>query len=195
MKLSYEYKEICLVVLVALLIFSLTGCSESIVRIQDQPNNHLIDSNIQTTPKMKVVGDDVVGFSRKLDIPAAMPMGSEKLSSFTTVADWQYAIGTVDVALPYNGACLVTCNIDVQSHALGGYLTFRTARRNVNDGTNESDDGWAMDVPVPISQGSASASYTWIMTGGQTYRFGCRILPDRDFVGIPVYPSISWICR
>ena len=64
-----------------------------------------------------------------LGLPAALPLGSEKVASFKTVPGWQYVIGTVDVVLPRNGACLVTCSLDVQSHVLTGYLTFRTARR------------------------------------------------------------------
>jgi len=130
-----------------------------------------------------------------LSLPAAMPLGSEKVASFKTAPGWQYVIGTVDVVLPRNGACLVTCGLDVQAHVQTGYLTFRTARRQTGTGTNESDDGWAMDVPVPISQGSATATYTWNMQGGQVYRFGCRTLADRGFLGIDVYPNVSWVCR
>lgn len=129
-----------------------------------------------------------------LALPPKIQLGSEKIDSFTTVSGWQYLIGKVDSVFLQNGTCLVTCSLDVQSHVQTGYLTFRTARRNVTDGEDESDDGWAMDVPVPISQGSASASWTWNVTGGKTYRFGCRILADRGFLGIPVYPNVSWIC-
>jgi hypothetical protein len=129
-----------------------------------------------------------------LALPPKIQLGSEKLDSFTTVSGWQYLIGKRDSVLPHNGTCLVTCNLDVQSHVQTGYLTFRTARRNVTDGKDENDDGYAMDVPVPISQGSSSASWTWNMTGDKTYRFGCRILADRGFLGIPVYPNVSWIC-
>ncbi|MHB8773032.1 MAG: hypothetical protein ACYC7J_18720 [Syntrophales bacterium] len=153
------------------------------------------DLNLQADISNVHVVGDVVGYFRKLDLPAAMPMGSEKLASLSAVSDWQYAIGSVDVALPFDGACLVTCNLDAQSNVSTGYLGFRTARRNVTAGTNESDDGWMMDVNVPTSSGSASATYTWNMTGGQTYRFGCCMRADRGFVGIPVYPNVSWICR
>lgn len=128
-------------------------------------------------------------------LPPAIQLGSDKVASVKTVAGWQYAIGTTDVVLPRDGACLVTCNLDVQSHVMKGSLVFRTARRNVTEGTNEGDDAWAMDVPVPIAQGSSSTTYAWAMKGGQVYRFGCRMLPDGSFVGIPVYPNVSWICR
>jgi hypothetical protein len=126
--------------------------------------------------------------------PPAIQLGSEKIPTVNTVPGWQYAMGGTDIVLPRDANCLVTCNLDVQSHVLTGYLTFRTARRNVTEGTDQSDDGWAMDVPVPISQGSASATYSWPMKGGQVYRFGCRMLPDRGFLGIPVYPNVSWVC-
>ena len=142
---------------------------------------------------------DLVKINRNLvktniALPPKIQIGSEKIDSFTTVPDWQYLIGELDVVLPDKGTCLVTCNLDVQSHVQTGYLTFRTARRNVTDGQDESDDGWAMDVPVPISQGSSSASWAWDMSGGKTYRFGCSILADRGFLGLPVYPNISWVC-
>lgn len=130
-----------------------------------------------------------------LALPTVMPLGSEKLAHYKTGSGWHYAIGTVDVMLPRNGACLVTCNLDVQSHVQTGFLTFRTARLDTSDGTSESDDGWAMDVPVPASQTSASTTFAWNMTGGRTYRFGCRTLADRGFLDIDVYPNVSWICR
>jgi len=153
-------------------------------------------ANRKSSPTVAKSFDPVKQASLKnaLALPPAIQLGSEKLASFTTLSGWQYAIGTVDVVLPRDGVCLVTCNLDIQSHVQTGYLTFRTARHNVTDGASESDDGWAMDVPVPISQGSASASWTWNMTGGKIYRFGCRTLADRGFLGMPVYPSISWIC-
>jgi len=128
-------------------------------------------------------------------LPPAIQIGSEKVASLTTVDGWQNAIGAVSVVLPRDGACLVICNLDVQSHVMKGTLIFRTARHNVAEGTNETDDTWAMDVPVPIAQGSASTSYAWTMKGGQVYRFGCRMRPTGQFIGIPVYPNVSWICR
>jgi hypothetical protein len=143
-----------------------------------------------------VVGD-VVGYFRKLDLPAAMPMGSQRLPAFSSVSGDQYAFGTVDIVLPHNGSCLVTCNIDFGIALLNdsGFLVISSARRDVAAAKNEVDDGWGMDVPVPSVWGSASKTYTWDMTGGRTYRFGCHLHADGDFTGKPVFANVSWICR
>ncbi|MBN1664869.1 MAG: hypothetical protein JW943_14810 [Deltaproteobacteria bacterium] len=186
-------------------IFLQVGCATT-KKVETQPvtiKSSPIDAKNFDLAKSKSSPSDAKNFDiaksaalkNSPPLPAAKWMGTEKVASFTTSSGWQYTMGSVDVVLPQNGACLVTCNLDVQSHVQTGYLTFRTARHNVADGTSESDDGWAMDVPVPISQGSASASWTWNMTGGQVYRFGCRTLADRGFLGIPVYPNVSWSCR
>jgi hypothetical protein len=143
-----------------------------------------------------IVGD-VVGYFRKLDLPTAMPMGSEWLNSFAAVSGDQYAMGTVDVVLPHNGTCLVTCNLEVEANALNstGDLFFSTARRDVAAATDAWDDGWGMCLPVPSSWGSANATYTWSMTGGMTYRFGCWLNAQGDFIGETLYANVSWVCR
>jgi hypothetical protein len=143
------------------------------------------------------VGGDVVGYFRKLDLPTAMPMGSEKLPGLIIDTGTQTAIGTADVVLPHNGSCLVTCNINVEANALNstGYLSIRTARRDVAGVTINWDDGWEMDIPLPSRYGSASTTYTWSMRAGMTYRFGCFINAAVDFIGETVGANVSWICR
>ena len=54
MKPSYEFKKFCLVFLMAILIFSLSGCSKSIVRNQNQPAGYPIASDVQTTVQRTV---------------------------------------------------------------------------------------------------------------------------------------------
>jgi hypothetical protein len=145
-----------------------------------------------------VVGD-VVGYFRKLDLPAAMPMGTKQLSSlWTTAANTDYAIGDTDIVLPHNGSCLVTCDA-VGGNSLDGegQLFIMTAQRDVAAATNHYgiDNGWAMEFPVPSQHGSGSATYTWSMTGGKTYRFGCAFGATGGCVGKKLYPQVSWICR
>jgi metallophosphoesterase (TIGR03768 family) len=48
MKRSYEYKKFCLVFLMGMLIFSLSGCSKCVIN-QSQPEGYPIDSDVQTT--------------------------------------------------------------------------------------------------------------------------------------------------
>jgi hypothetical protein len=143
-----------------------------------------------------VVGD-VVGYFRKLDLPAAMPMGKKRLSTFVaTGAQPDYAIGDTDIVLPHNGSCLVTCDVKVLGGLKSeGQLFIKTARYDVAAATNAIDDGWDMDVPVPSKIGSASETNIWSMMGGMTYRFGCAAIASGDFVGKTVYPQVSWICR
>lgn len=142
-----------------------------------------------------VVGD-VVGYFRKLDLPAAMPMGSEFLPP-STVSGEQCIIGTEDVVLPHDGSCLVTCNLGVQDGTLNstGFLVMSTARRDVAAATNAFDSGNGIDFTVPSIRSSASDTYTWRMTGGRTYRFGCWVNAQGDFEGASVIPNVSWICR
>lgn len=143
-----------------------------------------------------VVGD-AVGYFRKLDLPAAMPMGSEQLIAFTPALGEQYAIGTVDVVLPHDGSCLVTCNLDLWATAPGnaGFLALKTARRDVATAANLSDAGYRMDVPAPATNGSVSSTYTWTMTGGTPYRFGCHVEAVSGPISVTASPNVSWICR
>ncbi len=143
-----------------------------------------------------VVGD-VVGYFRKLDLPMAMPMGSESLASFDAIDGNQFAIGTRNIVLPHNGSCLVTCNINVEATALNstGGLGIKTARYDPVTAASAADSSWVMNVPLPSRYGSASTTFTWSMTGGQAYRFGCMVGAAGDFVGENLHANVSWICR
>ena len=55
MKPSYEYKKICLVFWVGMLIFSSSGCSTNVVRDQSQPEGCPIASDVFTTLQRTVV--------------------------------------------------------------------------------------------------------------------------------------------
>jgi hypothetical protein len=149
------------------------------------------------TSSVHVVGD-VVGYFRKLVLPEAIPMGSEKLPAFVTAAGgYQSPIATTDITLPHNGTCLVTCNLNIEAPTTNssGSLIFNTARRDVAVETTEYDYGWAMNFPIPSQWGSASTTYTWIMTAGKTYRFGCWVGAIGDFRWETVQSNVSWICR
>jgi metallophosphoesterase (TIGR03768 family) len=55
MKTLYGAKKFCLVLLAGLLIFSLSGCSKSIVKEQSQPEGYTIASDVQTTAQRTIV--------------------------------------------------------------------------------------------------------------------------------------------
>lgn len=55
MKRSYEYKKFCLVLLIGILIFSLSGCSKSCVKKQSQSAGYPIANDVQTTLQRTVV--------------------------------------------------------------------------------------------------------------------------------------------
>ena len=76
-----------------------------------------------------------------------------------------------------------------------GWMFIRTARHDVAAATNAADGGWGMDVPVPSKYSSASATFTWSVTGGKTYRFGCAVAASGDTVGKQVWTDVSWVCR
>lgn len=168
---------------VGTLLLALIAEPAAYAQVNQRDNSQITQSRPMPTTKRNV---EQVSPNLARVMPSVMPLGSEKIASFKTGPGWQYTIGKVDVLLPRGGSCLVTCSIDVQSHVQTGYLTFRTARRDVAEGANESDDGWAMDIPVPASQTSASTTFAWDMEAGQTYRFGCRTLADRGFLDIDV---------
>lgn len=143
-----------------------------------------------------IVGD-VVGYFRKLDLPAAMPMGIEDFELITIVTGDQSVMGTTDVVLPHDGSCLVTCNVGVEAASVinTGFVYINTARRDVAAATNTYDDSWGMDLPMPSRYGSASVTHVWGMTGGKTYRFGCNLYNADGFVGEEAAVNVSWVCR
>jgi hypothetical protein len=155
------------------------------------------DLRLQADESSVHVVGDVVGYFRKLDLPAAMPVGSDQIDSFNVVYGGQFAMGAVDVVLPHNGSCLVTCNLDVPASTLNstGAVILMTARRDVTAATNNYGSGWGMDIPVPSKYSSASVTQAWNMTGGKSYRFGCYVSASGDFTGETVYPNVSWVCR
>jgi uncharacterized protein YceK len=54
MKPSYEFKKFCLVFLMGMLIFSLSGCSKCCVRNQSQPEGYPLAADVQTTVQRTV---------------------------------------------------------------------------------------------------------------------------------------------
>jgi hypothetical protein len=162
-----------------------SSCSTGDLRLQADVNS------------VHVVGD-VVGYFRKLDLPAAMPMGNSHFGLITITSGEQYKFSTTDVVLPNSGNCLVTCNVDVvaTSTISTGFLEITTARRDVAAALEDYDDGEAMDLPMPSNWGSASVTHTWSMMAGKTYNFGCNFWNEGGgFVGKNAYANVSWICR
>jgi len=58
-KPSYEYKKLCLVFLMGMLIFSSSGCSKSVDRNQSQLEGYPIASDVFTTLQKMVVPDSI----------------------------------------------------------------------------------------------------------------------------------------
>ena len=59
MKPSYEYKKICLVLLVGMLIFSSSGCSKEVDQNESQLEGYPIASDVFTTLQRTVVPDSI----------------------------------------------------------------------------------------------------------------------------------------
>ena len=69
MKPSYEYKKLCLVFLMSMLIFSSSGCSKSIDRNQSQLEGYPIASDVFTTLQKTIVPDiNTFGFGEDFSL-------------------------------------------------------------------------------------------------------------------------------
>ena len=87
MKPSYEYKKLCLVVLIGMLIFSSSGCSKSVDGNQSQLEGYPIASDVFTTLQRTVV-------------PGSIPSGSETVLPYEVskyrqngYGNWNYGPG------------------------------------------------------------------------------------------------------
>ena len=89
MKPAYEFKKFWLVFLLAILIFSLSGCSRSLVKNQSQPQEYPIDTNVQTTLQRTVV-------------PGTTPSTTIHLDEVSKYRQYGYGNWTYGSGLPYD---------------------------------------------------------------------------------------------
>jgi metallophosphoesterase (TIGR03768 family) len=89
MKPSYEFKKFCLVFLMGMLIFFLSGCSKSVVRNQSQPEGYPIASDIQTTLQRTIA-------------PGPTPATAINLGEVSKYSQYGYGNWTYGSGLPYD---------------------------------------------------------------------------------------------
>jgi metallophosphoesterase (TIGR03768 family) len=89
MKKSYKFKKFCLVFLMGMLIFFLSGCSKSVVRNQSQPAGYPIASAVQTT------------FQRTI-VPDSTPSTAINLWEISKYSQYGYGNWTYGPGLPYD---------------------------------------------------------------------------------------------
>ena len=89
MKPSYEFKKFCLVFLMGMLIFSLSGCSKSVVRNQSQPAGYPIASDVQTTLQRTIA-------------PGPTPSTAINLWEISKYSQYGYGNWTYGPGLPYD---------------------------------------------------------------------------------------------
>jgi metallophosphoesterase (TIGR03768 family) len=89
MKPSYEFKKFCLVFLMGMLIFSLSGCSKCCVRNQSQPEGYPLAADVQTTVQRTVA-------------PGATPSTTIALSEVSKYRQYGYGNWTYGSGLPYD---------------------------------------------------------------------------------------------
>ncbi len=89
MKPSYQLKKICFVLLSGLLIFSLSGCSQCLVKKQSQPVGYPIASDVQTTAQRTVA-------------PGAKPSTAINLWEISKYSQYGYGNWTYGPGLPYD---------------------------------------------------------------------------------------------
>ena len=86
MKPSYEFKKFCLVFLMGILIFSLSGCSSS--DNDSQVQGYPIDSDVQTTDQ------------RMLSFSMDFTPDTTRLSQVSQYDAWGYGVWTFGAPLP-----------------------------------------------------------------------------------------------
>jgi metallophosphoesterase (TIGR03768 family) len=89
MKSSFEFKNFCLVLLMSLLIFSLSGCSKCCVKNQSQTNGYPIASDVQTTFQRTVA-------------PGSTPSTAIALREVSKYSQSGYGSWTYGSGLPYD---------------------------------------------------------------------------------------------
>ena len=89
MKRSYGYKKFCLVFLLSMLIFSLSGCLESVCKKQSQKEGYTIDSDVQTTVK-------------RTTVPGSTPSTAINLWEISKYSQYGYGNWTYGSGLPYD---------------------------------------------------------------------------------------------
>ncbi len=89
MRPAYEFKKFWLVFLMGMLIFSLSGCSKSVVRNQSQIEGYPIDSNVSTTLQRTVT-------------PGSKPSTAITLGEVSKYSQYGYGNWTYGSGLPYD---------------------------------------------------------------------------------------------
>ncbi|PKN36646.1 MAG: TIGR03768 family metallophosphoesterase [Deltaproteobacteria bacterium HGW-Deltaproteobacteria-2] len=89
MKSFYEYEKFWFVFLTGMLIFSLSGCSKSIVRNQIQPEGYSIASDVQTTVQRTIA-------------PSSTPSTAINLWEISKYSQYGYGNWTYGSGLPYD---------------------------------------------------------------------------------------------
>ncbi|HAJ25635.1 MAG TPA: TIGR03768 family metallophosphoesterase [Syntrophus sp. (in: bacteria)] len=89
MRPAYESKKFWLVFLMGMLIFSLSGCSKSVVRNQSQIEGYPIDSNVSTTLQRTVT-------------PGSKPSTAITLGEVSKYSQYGYGNWTYGSGLPYD---------------------------------------------------------------------------------------------
>ncbi|KAF0156173.1 MAG: Metallophosphoesterase [Syntrophaceae bacterium] len=89
MKPLPKFNKVCLVFLMSLLIFSLSGCSTCVVKNQSQPKGYPIASDVQTTLQRTIV-------------PGTTPSTAVALSEIAKYSQYGYGNWTYGPGLPYD---------------------------------------------------------------------------------------------
>ena len=103
MKPSYEFKKFCLVFLMGMLIFSLSGCSKSDVRQQSQLEGYPIASDVFTTRQRTVV-------------PGPKPSVTIHLDEVSKYKQYGYGNWTFGEVLSYPKREPISCRLVMTVH-------------------------------------------------------------------------------
>jgi hypothetical protein len=95
-----------------------------------------------------------------------------------------------------SGVCVVTGQVSIENQgASASNLAGIQTIVRVNGGSTSSDVGWTNNVMADgDSEGSASKTAIFQVTGGSSYELGTRVLVGSDSVGDLAFPTVTYFC-
>jgi hypothetical protein len=141
---------------------------------------------------------DVLGYFRAADTIQIRGTNISTFPSFALPAAGASGdfFETVNFTPTRNTTCMVTAQLDIESPGdAASFIFFRAAVRNVTLGTTTAHAGWGNDLGGGTNRGTVSQTAVFNLTGGQSYRFGMRVIPGGTWGGVTGFPTVAFTCK
>lgn len=156
------------------------------------------DVRIQAFGSSAHVLGDVLGYFRKVDLGAELPLGADAFGPVAATAGSLLWAPRVIVTPARLVACVVTCSFTVTSSAAN-----LTGQASVQGGARHVDSGSAAWGGVPMSAAPLAAAGASSATqaveiglgGGLRFQLGCFVSAAGDFLGDEIKGTVAWTCR